>query len=1225
MNLSYFSQKDFYNSLKQFFSDLRIPINPVTEAPDSADSILSDTYNANNPSHKLMDDVYFVGMVSEEAFTKQREIKYTAAAKDIKTKDYDCMLLFGVTLKAGRTPSRSQLAEITRAFNRQFSYYPVVVIFKYGESIAFANCERLAYKQAWRAGEKAGKVSLLKDIAFSSPHTGHLKILQTLEIARSGNKAITTFAGLYKYWQEVFSVSVLNKSFYQELSNWYFWALSEISFPDDSEKNDEVRTAENSIRLITRLIFVWFLKEKGLVPDELFDKYEVDKLLDYRKDKTGSAYYRAILQNLFFATLNVPMDEREFRDEKRDMKGRNDDYMNHRVYRYADLFKKANSFEALFGEIPFLNGGLFDCLDHRDENGKVIRIDCYSDNPKNAARLTVPDKLFFGSDVVDLSGIYDDKKKKEVPVRGIIDILNSYKFTIAENTPVEEEIALDPELLGRVFENLLASYNPETQTTARKQTGSFYTPREIVNYMVDESLKAYLATTLGDDEDTKTMLDQVLDYGDDLPELSEKQLQQIIAALEDAKILDPACGSGAFPMGILQKMVRVLEKLDPKNERWKQALIKRTPIEARKEMETILAGNTADYSRKLGIIQNCIYGVDIQPIAIQVSKLRFFISLLVDFSVDKSKHNFGIQPLPNLDYKLMQGNSLIEDFHGFTLNLKEQDTDDNSGHLFSENSKVVSLIEDLWEKQADYLRESRPKQKEKLWEEVENDIVNIFDTYIRQKKAPYFAELKKNVEMTKTIPNEKTREEYLKAEKVKLDKKYNFDYVAVEKELKYFTHGIKPRNFFPWQLYFADVFKKKGGFDVVIGNPPYVRADANTEMLAQRQRIIETKRYKTLYEKWDLFIPFIELSFTLLRDNGITSMIVSDAYCHAKYARKSQEWFLQNSRILRLDFLSKIKVFDAGVHNIIYFYQNADGAENKPERRVHADEFGNVIQLPTNDQRELTHRAFFPESEATQAHLCNTLKIEDICYISKGMVVNADEKEAKGAFELHDLLSDIRDETHPKSFVEGKDVAKWRPIKTKWIEWGTSRAPRLFSRQTFSELYEQSEKLLLVKVGEVRVAYDDASLYTNEGIYVGVLWHALAGVRNNSLKKTARYLGETPPRPDLPKREELEATSRRFAVKFLLGVMNSSCARDFLRANRRNNVQLYPDDWKQLPIPDVSLERQAPIVELVDKILTAKLSNRNADITVLESEVDRLVCALYNLTDDEIVVVEGRA
>jgi hypothetical protein len=170
--------------------------------------------------------------------------------------------------------------------------------------------------------------------------------------------------------------------------------------------------------------------------------------------------------------------------------------MNHRVYRYARFFRHDSAFENLFSRIPFLNGGLFECLDFPDETGRDLRIDCFSDRVANRSRLRVPDKLFFGAETVDLSETYQDRKKNHVPVKGIIHLLNDYKFTIAENTPVEEEIALDPELLGRVFENLLASYNPETRTTARKLTGSFYTPRNIVDYMVDDALMARLKSRL---------------------------------------------------------------------------------------------------------------------------------------------------------------------------------------------------------------------------------------------------------------------------------------------------------------------------------------------------------------------------------------------------------------------------------------------------------------------------------------------------------------------------------------------------------------------------------------------------------------------------------------------------------------------------------------------------------------------------------------------------------
>ena len=188
--------------------------------------------------------------------------------------------------------------------------------------------------------------------------------------------------------------------------------------------------------------------------------------------------------------------------------------------------------------------------------------------------LIVPDYLFFGEEVgknIDLSEWYGDKKKKKVSARGIIDILKRYNFTVEENTPFDKEVSLDPELLGKVFENLLASYNPETQTTARKQTGSFYTPREIVQYMVDESLVAHLKRTVGDDLETQYR--QLMQYTDEVVNFTEEQRKQIMQSLYNCKVLDPACGSGAFPMGMLQQMVHILSRIDPDNTQWKEMML----------------------------------------------------------------------------------------------------------------------------------------------------------------------------------------------------------------------------------------------------------------------------------------------------------------------------------------------------------------------------------------------------------------------------------------------------------------------------------------------------------------------------------------------------------------------------------------------------------------------------------------------------------------------------
>src|SRR5574344_390608 len=487
-----------------------------------------------------------------------------------------------------------------------------------------------------------------------------------------------------------FSVEVLTKEFYNELSDWYAWAIQIIRFPNDINDNtdDAKYNNESAIRLITRLIFVWFLKQRRLIPDEFFDeKFIANNLIEgfnphakvdlFSKSKE-SKYYLAILQNLLFAMLNSPitaqgsteLSERHFRN------GRGD-YDNNKLMRYEDYFSNPQLFVDIANKtVPFLNGGLFDCLDDKD-NGMYY--DGFSDRESVRSKLAVPDFLFFGDEVgknIDLSEWYGDKNKKKVSARGIIDILKRYNFTVEENTPFDQEVSLDPELLGKVFENLLASFNPETQETARKQTGSFYTPREIVQFMVEESLVNYLNDSVGSQFEENFR--KLLKYTDENVEFAPNDKLKIIKALYAFKVLDPACGSGAFPMGILQSMVHVLRKLDPDNSQWKKILIENSIEESsvafksmssdeeRNELLEDIKNNfengvqNPDYARKLYLIENCIYGIDIQSIAIQISKLRFFIALVVDQEKNpNNKDNFGIRPLPNLEAKFVAANTLI--------------------------------------------------------------------------------------------------------------------------------------------------------------------------------------------------------------------------------------------------------------------------------------------------------------------------------------------------------------------------------------------------------------------------------------------------------------------------------------------------------------------------------------------------------------------------------------
>jgi adenine-specific DNA-methyltransferase len=988
--------------------------------------------------------------------------------------------------------------------------------------------------------------------------------------------------------KEAFSVEALNKEFYEQLSNWYFWAQKHVIFPEAAGKDKAERNATSLIRLITRLMFVWFMKQKGLIPEELFDRENVNSWFD-KRDKTGSTYYKAILQNLFFATLNTEMGKnRKFVEDLKEFQGKSDGHGIQYYYRYKRFFKDPEAFLKLMSSIPFLNGGLFSSLDEieYDEKGKVVsekRIDCFSTNKKNEDLLVVPDSLFWkgsGDKEVDLSKDYGDSKYDNVIVPGLIPLLKQFNFTVDESSKNDETVALDPELLGCVFENLLASYNPATSTSARKQTGSFYTPREIVNYMVEESMIQNLKTALKEDNPpAEEYLRNLVSNGKADSDWISAHKMKIVSAFRNCKILDPACGSGAFPMGILQTMLRVWEALDP------------------------VMNDTALYGRKLELIENCIYGVDIQPVAVQISKLRCFISLLAEDDVDDKTDNRGIEPLPNLEMHFVAANSLID------VNLPSDWTHDE---------KIVTLIEELAKVRHDLFKARKAAIKRKaqlndiaIREKLKLRLIKIAThpdemiialnqkqiESLQTERTRYLGENwveDSSIEQIELFGNSNPVQEELTRVDINKRKRDEIDRRLRDCETKIKTEQNKAKNsnfeieadkLAQWDPFNQNVhspffdmewmFNVKDGFNIVIGNPPYVRADEPSEWnQKQRKEIIASKYYQTLWEKWDLFVPFIERGYQLLNPGGICTLIVSDAFCHSKYAQKPQEWYLRNSRVLRLDFCPDIKIFDAAVHNVIPFIQKADGKVHLPERRLHIGNFGNVRNLPTAPQSELTYRAFFPEDENKPATVfaCQTLELSEICYISKGMVIHADEKKAHGAFLTDDLISNTMDKLHPKAFVEGKNLKRWFFPTNSYLEWGTRRAPKLFSRPTFHELYDRPEKLMLPMVGEICAAYDDKQLMCNHGIFVCVPWLYLSGIRNRSLKKVTRYIDEKPPRSDLPRRDKLEKNSRQFEVKYLLAIMNSAVAHKFLRDHRRNNIQLYPDDWKILPIPVVTPE-----------------------------------------------------
>ena len=554
------------------------------------------------------------------------------------------------------------------------------------------------------------------------------------------------------------------------------------------------------------------------------------------------------------------------------------------LFRYASHFRDSQAAISLFEEIPFLNGGLFECLDREDANGKVQYLDGFSRNKKKQP--VVPNELFFGEErVIDLSTVYGDTKRKREKVRGLIHILNGYKFTIVENTPIEQEIALDPELLGQVFENLLASYNEETRTTARKQTGSFYTPRPIVNYMVTESLKHYLKTELlqyvpGITEgDADEGLEILFSFTEREHAFTVKERAVLIKAIDNCKILDPACGSGAFPMGVLQKLVFILEKLDPHNRLWKQRQIDKATeildsqaqVAAIEAIERDFNENELDYGRKLYLIENCLYGVDIQPIAIQIAKLRCFISLICDqrFNRNKAK-NHGIRPLPNLETKFVAADTLIR---------LEQ-----TGQMQLASPTI-----------------------DKLKCELELVRHRHFAATTRQERL--------NLQKKDRILRGKLLEEL--------------------RETHAFGSGEEARKVANWNLYDATsvaeffdpawMFGKssENGFDIVIGNPPYMRIQG-----IRQSDLTKADYYKQQYHSatgsFDLYVIFMERGLELINEHGILNFINPDKWVNASFGKGIRKLVTENCLVQRLISFGAHKVFSACTYSSLVWLGRND-------------------------------------------------------------------------------------------------------------------------------------------------------------------------------------------------------------------------------------------------------------------------------------------------------------
>ncbi|WP_273064488.1 Eco57I restriction-modification methylase domain-containing protein [Treponema berlinense] len=840
---------------------------------------------------------------------------------------------------------------------------------------------------------------------------------------------------------------------------------------DDKAVRDFVK------KMLGRLVFLQFLQKKGWlgVPKNAKwgtgDKNFIYNLFTNADDSVKNDFLEQALEPLFFKSLNCDRGEEAIAPKA-----------------VCNIYRSEI-------RIPYLNGGLFE------------------------------------EDELDKKRV---KFKKE-HFESIFEFFNQYNFTIDETDTDDVEIGVDPEMLGKIFENLLED---------NKDKGAFYTPKEIVQYMCRESLIAYLETeTLKPDETASK--DKIRNFvlNHEASSFSEKEKADILKALIDVKICDPAVGSGAFPMGMLNELLPCVQILTGEAK---------TRVELKKH-----------------IVKNNIYGVDIEKGAVDIARLRFWLAIIVDEEEPL--------PLPNLDYKIMQGNSLLESFEGEDLsNMTKQE----SGNLFDNGETIAKLTQ---------------------------AINGFYIPHDHVAKAKIRAQIKENI--------------------IQLLKERQLPPKVIEDLSKLDLH--ENSQFFLWHTWFYDVFNRpndcngRNGFDIVIGNPPYISAPtqlANKFLAEQRERICKSNKYKSLYQKWDLYIPFIELGLNLNCQNGLTAMIVPFPLTNQLYAKVLREIIVKGSNMFELVDLNGTKIFDnATVSNCIPFIKKSVPKEKTWISHINENlEIIKIFEQPfsalVQDEKTQVWNVTQEKREANKYSDFHVLG--DFCYVSYGLRLNSDEKTAKGEFTKKDLLSEVEDKIHCRKLIEGKDIEKYNVKRFHYVEWNTDRCPRKLVRPTFSEFYEHP-KIFFNFLGNLCAVVDYENKFIHTNLITGaVLWKSLKGVENksisSSIKKYSKY-----------SRSEMEKLSETVDLKYLLGIMNSKYASVLLTNLRGGDYHIYPEHIRNIPIPPATPAQQQAIIALVDKILAAKKQDSSIDTTALESKIDEFVYDLYGLTEEEKDIIRN--
>ena len=1046
----------------------------------------------------------------------------------------------------------------------------------------------------------------------------------------------------------LFALEKVTNEFFKEYKNKYLdikeTLIKDENFVKEALKHD-TENPESFIegfskKLMGQIAFIYFLQKKGwlgieIVPESLnFEGYNriYGRALDKEKEILSKVYFRKekdlyILNKEELKKLDNKKESEllvgafhnteYFKDwgsgkkkflrelfEKHKIEDKNngktffEDYLEPLFYNNFSEDRGEKQYSAEFNcRLPFLNGGLFDP---------------YGDYNWKETTFNLDDSLF-------------SNEEKD----GILDIFDRYNFTINENDNYETEVAVDPEMLGKVFENLL-------EVSDRKSKGAFYTPREIVRYMTNESIMNYLLSHLEEKGISKEDLEYLFNLGEFTKEYDEqifekdylkdeKELEknifgmprniiiyskEIDELLRKVKIADPACGSGAFPLGILNEIVRArnvltfyISMIEVLRDKKKIDYCNRVKEKSR-----------TPYKLKLYAIQNSLYGVDIEPSAIDITKLRLWLSILVDST------NNDVRPLPNLDFNFMIGNSLIDEFEGMKL--------------FDE-----TLLDDkVLEKKVKKVKKAENMKLFRGIEEVQQDILN--EIFVKQ--SLFFNE--NNSNRKKELKNDI---EELENNLIKLTLTENGNHKKLEEIEKGRKERRKP--YFLWKLEFAKVFKENGGFDIVIGNPPYIGEGKNKDVFLPVQQTSFGKKY--YIGKMDFWYFFTSLGIELLKENGTLSYIAPNNWLTTAGGKKMRNHIMKETIIKEFIDFGNYMVFENASQQTMVFLLEKNKEKNiikiyyskilfNKEVLVDLEKFllknksDNYVYYISNIDR----KKYIEDSNIVFLNniidtITSKIKLQENFKFSADEITNGIHphhaivtkkmlEQLKNNYKIGDGIFVLTDNEIKKLSLNENEKKLLKPLYesellTKYTYKKDNHKYIIYTDSSFKDISQMKEYPILKKHLDnfKEVITSDNKPY---GLHRARKEEFFIENKIVSLRKTSEPYFCYLDKPSYFMAEFYILKTDRIDMKYLTGLLNSKLVAFWLRYMGKmqgSNYQIDKEPLMNIPLKIADENIENKIIDLVDEII--ELKKLNKDTQDLEEKIDEMVYELYGLTEEE--------